>query len=78
MTEQEYEQAAAELTDEAARLRERLRALEQIIHGKLLPDAAKHLGRIEAIERQIVAIVLRLSEIERDQIDLRIVRATGS
>lgn len=78
MTEEEYDQAAVELADEAARLRERLRALEQIVHGKLLGDAEKHMGRIEAVERQITAIVLRLTALEREQTDLLIARAMGS
>jgi hypothetical protein len=78
MTEEEYEKAAAALAGEAEQLRQRLRTLEQIVHGKLLPNAEEHLGRIAAVERQITDIVLRLSQIDREQTELRIARVMGS
>jgi hypothetical protein len=77
MTDDEYAQASAQLDEEAGRLRERLEALEEIIHGKLIAEAEKHIGRVEAIERQIREIVLRLCEVEREQTELRIAEAMG-
>jgi hypothetical protein len=75
MTEQEFAQASADLDAEAGALRERLQDLEELVHGKLVDETERNIVRVAAIERQIREIVLRLCEIEREQIELRVAKA---
>jgi len=72
MTEDEYTTASTELATEAATLRERLHYFENLVHDRLARDTHEHYGRINNAEKHIRDIVLRLVEIEREQIELNI------
>jgi hypothetical protein len=71
MTTDNVDARATELADEESGLKERLRAIEDEIQTKLRHEG--HAGaRIDAAERDVRKIVLRLVEIEREQIELRV------
>ena len=74
MAEADPDAISAELAAEEAGLRERLRALEALIHDRLKRDLEGNMKKIEEVERELRAIVLRLVQIEREQIELRIAR----
>ena len=72
MSEPDLVAQAAALAAEETALRERLRSLEDDLHSLLRRGAHASADRADSIEREIRKIVLRLVEIEREQIELRI------
>lgn len=72
MTEDDLGTDEARLTAERASLIERLRSLEDDVHSHQSRDKSAHADRIDSMEKEIRKIVLRLVEIEREEIELRI------
>jgi hypothetical protein len=62
------------IDEEIARLREQLRTFEERIHGDLLRKPQPNINRINGIERRIRQIVLRIVELEREKIELRVAK----
>ena len=75
MTHEEFQKASTELSTEVAMLRERLHYFENLVHDRLNRDTHEHFGRINNAEKHIRDIVLRLVELEREQIELNIAKA---
>jgi hypothetical protein len=63
---------SAELDAEEIRLREELRAAEDRIHSTLRSDAHGNAEEIATIEKRVRAIVLALTAIERERIELSV------
>jgi hypothetical protein len=72
MTPEDQGAQMAALAAEETALRDRLRALEDELHTTLRRDPHGNAARIDAAERELRKIVLRLVEIEREQIELRL------
>ncbi len=72
MTEDDLGTDEARLTAERASLIERLRALEDDVQAHRSTKPGAHADRIDSLEKEIRKIVLRLVEIEREEIELRI------
>lgn len=64
------------LTDETARLRAELGGLLDSLGGGLRSDLHHHAREVDVIERRVRAIVLRLTQIDRDRIELNVLRAS--
>lgn len=75
MTSEDLDAQDAALTEEESRLRSELGSLHDELFGGLRRDLHHHADAIAVIEKRIRAIVLRLSQIERDRIELNIARA---
>lgn len=75
MTSEELDAQDVALTEEESRLRSELGSLLDERLGGLRRDLHHHADAIDAIEKRIRTIVLRLTQIERDRIDLNIARA---
>jgi hypothetical protein len=75
MASEDLDALEAALTDEESRLRAELGTLHDDLHGGLRNDLHHNSAAISAIEIRIRTIVLRLTQIERDRIELNIVRA---
>ncbi len=75
MTDEEFNKASTGLSTEASALREELHYFENLVHDRLNRDLETHNGRINNAERRIREIVLRLVEIEREQIELNVTRS---
>ena len=63
---------SAELDAEEIRLREELRAAADRIHSTLRVNAHGNAEEIAAIEKRVRAIVLALSAIERERIEISV------
>jgi hypothetical protein len=72
MTAQDLDSREAALSAERDALLGRIRALEDDVHTVLMRDPHANADRIGSVEREIRKIVLRLVEIEREQIEVRI------
>jgi hypothetical protein len=72
MTEKPLDTESARIEAEITALKEQLRAYEERIHGELKLDPDPNWNRIRGIENRIREIVLRLVELEREQIELHI------
>lgn len=75
MSAHELDARSAEITAEEARLRKELRGLEDEVHSRLRRDTHANADKIEAVEKQIRAVVLRLSALEQEQIEITIARS---
>ena len=75
MTAQDLDVRTAEIDAEASRLREELRAATDRIHSQLRGDAHGNAVEIAKIEKRVREIVLRLSAIDRERIELSIARS---
>ncbi len=72
MTVSDLEARAGEIAAEETRLRDELREVEDVIHTRLRRDAHANAEKIEQLEKRVRAIVLRLSALERERIELTI------
>ncbi len=72
MTDGDIDAQRSALDAEESELRTRLRALEELVHSRLLPDRRSNATAIDRAEREIRSVVLRLVEMERDRIELNI------
>lgn len=75
MTSEDLDAQDAALTDEQERLRKELGSLHDDMLGGLRSDLHHHADAIDTVERRIRTIVLRLTQIDRDRIELNIARA---
>ena len=75
MTAEDLDTQTAALGAEETDLRERLRSLEDELHSGLRRDAHGNAKAIDAAEREIRKIVLRLVAIERERIELTVAAA---
>jgi hypothetical protein len=75
MTENSLQTESARIDAEIADLKEQLRTYEERIHGDIKNQADPNWNRVRGIDNRIRDIVLRLVELEREQIELRIASA---
>ena len=75
MTAADLDAQSDALAHEEGELRVRLRALENELHATLHGGRPASPHSVDATERAIRIIVLRLVEIERERIDLRVASA---
>ncbi|MBK6427225.1 MAG: hypothetical protein IPF82_13805 [Blastocatellia bacterium] len=75
MASEDLDAQDAELTTEESQLRLDLSLLHDELHGKLGRDVHHHADAIANIEKRIRAIVLRLTQVERERIELNIARS---
>ena len=75
MTSEDPDSQDVALTDEEAQLRTELGSLHDELLGGLRRDLHHNADAIDTAEKRIRTIVLRLTQIERDRIELNIARA---
>ena len=70
--EPSLESEVARIQTERERLRAQLRAFEEKVHGELLLEPKPNWNRIRGVESRIRDVVLRLVELEREEIAARV------
>lgn len=75
MASEDLDAQDAALTAEESQLRNDLSLLHDELHGNLGRDVHHHAEAIASLEKRVRAIVLRLTQLERERIELNIARS---
>ncbi|HQR37957.1 MAG TPA: hypothetical protein PLF26_06095 [Blastocatellia bacterium] len=75
MNDHDSDAADHALADEVTLLKTTLRSLVDELHGSAHLRATRDPARVDDVERELRRVVLRMVQIERDRIELRIARA---